>query len=114
MYTRNRLAADRDKPVNSEIIIWNYGLTQGYQLHQSLQLRFFKSDFDNVLQKRGGLPHVPDTQGYSGLVTYHLLGVVAHKILVTAQIPLSLLEFVLGRGLGLGLVNCFGPTQNPM
>ena len=48
----------RDKPLNLEFEIWNYGLgtTQGYQLDQSLRL--FKSVFDNVLLESGGLCHV--------------------------------------------------------
>jgi len=39
----------RDKPVNLEMRIWNYG----YQLDQSLPLRLSKIVFDNVLLEHG-------------------------------------------------------------
>ena len=106
--------------MNSEIVIWSYGLTQGYQLHQSLLLRFFKSGFDNVLQKLSGLqckslfvnvlqqggwttpcsfsfPTLRDTQGWYLTMFSHPDRPFKSSRLgggpVTALIPLSLLEF---------------------
>ena len=40
------------------VMDWVMGMTQGYQLDQSLPLRLFKSVFDNVLLEHGGHPTV--------------------------------------------------------
>ena len=89
-----RLAFDMDKPRNLEFglclgtLDFFYGLgtgddgmTQGYQQNHSLSLKLFKPFFDNDLLKHGRLPHVlplavhldlghlPDTQGYLGLLS---------------------------------------------
>ena len=67
---------DKDKPLNSVM-----GMTQGYQLDLSLQLRLFRCVFDNVILEHGELPcvlplavhldfgHLPDNQGYLGLLS---------------------------------------------
>ena len=60
-------------------------MTQDYQMDHSLSLRLLKPFFDNVLLEHGELPHVLP-------LAVHLVlkvggGVVAHKILETAQSP---------------------------
>ena len=72
------------------------GITQGYQLDLSLQLRLFRCVFDNVILEHGEIPcvlplavhldlgHLPDNQGYLRLLSEPC---TSQKILVTAHRP---------------------------
>ena len=58
---KNRSVVDRDKPVNSVMVM---GITQGYQLDMV--------DYPMILlllYTWKDLGHLPDTQGFSGLVS---------------------------------------------
>ena len=37
---------------------YGFGMKKGCQLDQSLPLRLFKSVFESILLKHGGLPHI--------------------------------------------------------